>query len=198
MRNVHHYTLSSLPTNYLLWNRVKVGFNTWQVECCTHQYSHTRNNSNVSRLTGRLCMFKMIGCGSLRSPLGTNVVLLYTNQFLNKIIDFLKISISEPVKSDPPFKALHDWNDHLNRIDELNYIFPKKYPPLHRAMSPARELYVPKSRPRSIFEDPLRAYGYNYAGKKIADIFSKEWMQIIPLLTIDKSNSSGSWLCYCA
>lgn len=73
--------------------------------------------------------------------------------------------IIEPVKGDPPFKALNDWNDHLNRVAELDSIFPKKYLPLHRAMSPAREIYVPRSRPKSIFDDPLRAYGYNYAGK---------------------------------
>lgn len=36
-------------------------------------------------------------------------------------------------------------------------------------MTPPRELYVPKSRPKSIYDDPLRAYGYNYAG--ISNLF---------------------------
>ncbi|XP_065210222.1 uncharacterized protein Mf [Planococcus citri] len=73
----------------------------------------------------------------------------------------------EPTKTDPPFKALNDWNDHLNRLAELDNLFPKKYPPLHKSMTPPRELYVPRTRPRSIYEDPMRALGYNYAGQPI-------------------------------
>lgn len=75
----------------------------------------------------------------------------------------------------------------MNRVAELDSIFPKKYLPLHRAMSPAREIYVPRSRPKSIFDDPLRAYGYNYAGKV--------WLKIIcEKLKKKTSNSSKSYI----
>lgn len=57
-----------------------------------------------------------------------------------------------------PYKALQDWTDHLDRMAELNKIFPGDHPSYYE---PKRPLPLPDRRAKSL--PPVKT-GYNYSG----------------------------------
>lgn len=65
---------------------------------------------------------------------------------------------SDPYHTEP-FKALQDWSDHLDRMSELNKIFPGDHPAYYE---PKKPLPLPERRATSL--PPIK--GYNYTGKR--------------------------------
>lgn len=63
---------------------------------------------------------------------------------------------SDPYHTEP-FKALQDWTDHLDRMNELNKIFPGDHPAYYE---PKKPLPLPERRAKSL--PPVR--GYDYSG----------------------------------
>ncbi|CAH1724401.1 uncharacterized protein LOC114118964 [Aphis gossypii] len=59
-----------------------------------------------------------------------------------------------------PFKALNDWTDHLDRMAELNKIFPGDHPAYYE---PKKPLPLPERRATSL--PPIK--GYNFSGLPI-------------------------------
>lgn len=59
-----------------------------------------------------------------------------------------------------PYKALQDWTDHLDRMAELNKIFPGDHPAYYE---PKKPLPLPERRATSL--PPIR--GYNFSGNVI-------------------------------
>lgn len=73
------------------------------------------------------------------------------------IITFVYSSYPLDPYHTEPFKALQDWSDHLDRMNELNKIFPGDHPAYYE---PKKPLALPERRAKSL--PPVR--GYDYTG----------------------------------
>jgi len=75
------------------------------------------------------------------------------------MITWVYYPCSDPYHTEP-FKALQDWTDHLDRMAELNKIFPGDHPAYYE---PKKPLPLPERRATSL--PPIK--GYNFSGNII-------------------------------